>query len=111
MANHVPDRVLERIDAFGEGLLYGDPPDVAGELRTDLRVRIRATGDRTATCVYLTEHTRAPTTLRGRGSFVTTIVDAVDERLRTWGVEPPPAYRYVDTRDGTHRYEGELRLP
>jgi len=111
VANHVPDEVTERVDAFGEGLLYGEPPDVVGELRSDLRVRIRTVGDGTATCVYLTEHTRAPATLRERGSFVTTVVDAVDDRLRTWGVEPPAAYRYVDTEDGTHRYEGELRLP
>lgn len=62
MVNHVPDEVLASIDAFGEGLLYGDPPSVHGTLRNDLRVRIFATGGETATCRYLTEHTQSPAT-------------------------------------------------
>jgi hypothetical protein len=111
MVNHVPNTVVERIDDFGERLLYGDQPDVVGELRDDLRIRIRPTGAGTAVCVYLTEHTQSPPTVRDRGSYVTTIVDGIDARLRAWGVEPPDSYEYVHTEDGTHRYEGMLRLP
>jgi len=112
--NHVPDDVLDALDDFGEGLLTGDPPPVRGRLRSDLRVRVRvrATGDgRTAVCRYGTEHTRAPPTLRARGSHVTTVVDGIDDRLRAWGIDPPEAYEYVETVDGSHRYEGTLRLP
>lgn len=112
MVNHVPDDVLESLDDFGEGLLTGSPPPVRGRLRSDLRVRVRPTGDGgTAVCRYETEHTQAPPTLRDRGSYVTTIVDGVDDRLRAWGIDPPEAYEYVETVDGSHRYEGTLRLP
>jgi len=110
--NHVPDTALEAIDAFGEGHLHGGSPPVRERLRSDLRLRIDPSDDgRTARCRFETEHTRTPRTLRERGSFLTTYVDGVDERLREWGIEPPDAYTYVETVDGTHRYEGSLRLP
>ena len=110
--NHVPDDVLDALDAFGEGLLAGTPPAVDERLRGDLRVGIRPAGDgETARCRYETEHTRTPRRLRDRGPFVTTIVDGVDERLRLWGVDPPGAYEYAGTVETTHRYEGTLRLP
>lgn len=95
------------MDAFGEGLLTGDPPAVDERLRTDLRVRVDP-GD--YTCQYRLDHTRREPALRAYGSFVTTIVDGLDERLRSWGVDPPPAYEYVDTVDGWHRYEGVLSV-
>lgn len=110
--NHVPDDAVAAIDAFGAGILYGDPPPVRERLRSDLRFRIElveASG--TARCLFETEHNQAPATLRERGSFLTTYVDGVDERLRTWGIEPPDAYEYAETVDGSHRYEGTLGLP
>mgnify|MGYP005858205197 FL=1 len=110
--NHVPDDALAAIDAFGEGVLYGDPPPVRERLRSDLRLRIEIAGDDgTARCLFETEHGRTPGRLRDRGSFLTTYVDGVDERLRAWGIEPPDAYEYTGTVDGSHRYEGTLTLP
>lgn len=109
--NHVPNDAVDAIDAFGAGLLRSDPPSVRERLRSDLRVRITAAdGGETALCRFETEHTTAPPTLRERGSFVRTIVDGIDGRLDAWGIEPPEAYRYVETVDGTHRYEGTLVL-
>jgi hypothetical protein len=110
--NHVPDDVLDALDTFGEHLLVGRPPRVEGRLRQDLSVTIVPNTDgETARIRYETEHTQAPPVLRDRGSFVATIVDGVDERLRSWGVEPPDAYEYRETVGTTHRYEGRLRLP
>ena len=109
--NHVPDAALEAIDAFGEGLLVGAPPPITEQLRSDLRLVVRATGDGAAKCRFETEHTQTPPTLRERGSFVTTIVDGVDRRFRAWGIDPPDAYRYTATADGSHRYDGRLDLP
>jgi len=110
--NHVPNEALAAIDAFGEGHLRGDPPPVRERLRSDLRIRIEVNDDgRTARCRFETEYTRTPPTLRDRDSFLVTYVDGVDERLREWGIEPPPAYEYRETVDGTHRYEGTLTLP
>ena len=109
--NHVPDEALDAIDAFGEGVLRSEPPPVRERLRSDLRLRITADdGARTATCRFETEHTTAPESLRGRGSYVRTIVDGIDAHLETWGIEPPPAYRYTGSVEGTHRYEGTLRI-
>lgn len=110
--NHVPNEALAAIDAFGEGYLRGNPPAVRERLRSDLRLRITLDGDgETARCRFQTEHARAPPALRDRGSFLATYVDGVDERLRQWGIEPPDAYEYRETVDGTHRYEGTLTLP
>ena len=110
--NHVPDDALDAIDAFGEGLLRSEPPPVRERLRSDLRLRVVAADDgTTAVCRFETEHTAAPPTLRDRGSFIRTIVDGVDARFEVWGIDPPEAYRYVDTVEGTHRYEGTLTLP
>ena len=109
--NHVPDSVLASIDEFGEQLLVGEPITVRGKLRTDLRVKIIPTNETTATCRYETTHTQSPPTLRGRGSFVTTIIDGVDTRLQSWGITPPTEYVYTTTVDGTHQYEGSLQLP
>lgn len=109
--NHVPDDALAALDAFGEGHLRGDPPPVREALRSDLRFRIDRIGEGTARCRFETEHTRAPGTLRDRGTFLTTYVDGVDDRLRAWGIEPPEEYEYVETVDGRHRYVGTLRLP
>ncbi|MEZ3117760.1 hypothetical protein RYH80_17725 [Halobaculum sp. MBLA0147] len=134
--NHVPDEAVAALDAFGRGILEGDPPPVRERLRSDLRVRIvpgergraseavssgsrepasetdePASAAATARCRFLTEHTQTPATLRGRGSYVTTIVDAIDERLVAWGVRPPGEYRYVESRGETHVYEGTLELP
>jgi hypothetical protein len=109
--NHVPDEVLDAIDAFGEGLLTGTPPRVNGRLRSDLRVSIRLDESGDVRCRYEREHTRAPPEIRAYGSFVTTLVDGVDDRLRSWGVDPPEAYTYAGTVDGVHRYDGTLGVP
>jgi hypothetical protein len=109
--NHVPDDVLESIDTFGKQLLVGSPPRIESRLRTELFLIITPGEDgETAQLRYETEHTQAPPVLRDRGPFVTTIVDGVDSRLRSWGIEPPGAYEYTETVDDTHRYEGQLRL-
>ena len=109
--NHVPDTVLTAIDEFGEGLLYGRPDRISGRLRTDLRVEIIPKDGSAATCRFTAVHTQSPAELRDRGSFVTTIVDGIDERLQEWGIDPPEAYTLVKTVDDTHHYEGRLELP
>lgn len=113
--NHVPDDALTAIDRFGEGLLVGEPEPVRARLRSDLRLVLPCTaasmdtGETTAQ--FRIDHTRTESTLRGYGSFVETIVDGIDERLRSWGVEPPDAYEYSGTDDGRYVYAGRLRLP
>jgi len=109
--NHVPDAALDAVDDFGEELLTGAPSPFAVRLRSDLRLHVRPCGDGTARCRYETVHTQSPPTLRDRGSFVTTIVDGIDDRFREWGLEPPDAYTYVETVDDWHRYDGTLRHP
>ena len=110
--NHVPNDALAAVDAFGEGHLRGESVPVRERLRSDLRVRVEPDEDgQTARCRFETEHPRTPSTLRERGSFLTTYVDGIDERLREWGIEPPESYEYCGTVDGTHRYEGTLTLP
>ncbi|MFB6250736.1 MAG: hypothetical protein ABEI27_03450 [Halobellus sp.] len=136
--NHIPDSALNAIDDFGESLLFGAPPTVQETLRGDLRIEItRVDSDASITyidcgtdsdtepvaptahlstgavarCRYESTHTQAPPTLRALGSFVITIVDGIDQRLRSWGIEPPAAYIYTETVEGTHRYEGLLALP
>ena len=109
--NHIPDAVLGAIDEFGKRLLLGTPGPMSGTLRTDLRIEIVPETASTATCRYATVHTQSPPTIRDRGSFVTTIIDGIDERLREWGIEPPAAYTYVETVEDTHHYEGTVQLP
>ena len=111
VVNHVPDAALDAVDDFGEGLLTGTPSAFAVRLRSDLRIRVCPRDDGTARCLYETAHTQVPSTLRDRGSFVTTIVDGIDGRFREWGIEPPEAYAYVETVDGRHHYAGTLRVP
>jgi len=55
-------------------------------------------------------HTQAPPVLRDRGPFVATILDGVDARLRSWGIEPPDAYGHVETAGTTQTYAGTLTL-
>jgi len=109
--NHIPDEILEAVDEFGEGLLLGDVEPMSGKLKSDLWVEIIPDTDSTAVCRYKTVHTQSPPTIRDRGSFMATIIDGVDTRLREWGIEPPAAYRYAETVDNTHYYEGALQLP
>ena len=109
--NHIPDEVLGAIDEFGKRLLLGTPEPTGGKLRTDLWIEIVPDGESTATCRYETVHTQAPPAIRDRGSFMTTIIDGIDQRLQEWGIDPPAAYTYVDTVDDTHHYEGTIRLP
>ena len=107
--NHVPDEALAAVDAFGEGLLTGEASAFGARLRSDLRLSVDpAAADDGARCRYELDHARTKPTLRAYGSFVTTIVDGVDEQFRSWSVEPPAAYEYVETVDGVHRYEGTL---
>lgn len=110
--NHVPDDVLADIDTLGKEFLTGSPPRVEGRLRQDLSVTISPDeSGETARIRFETEHTQAPPTLRDRGSFVTTIVDGIDSRLRSWGIEPPEAYEHTGSTGRVHRYEGQLRFP
>ena len=115
MTNHVPDEALAALDAFGRGHLEGSPPAVRERLRGDLRLAVDPPAEGgsgvIADCRFHTTHSRRPATLRERGSYVRTIVDGVDDRLRAWGVRPPAAYEYAGTDDGVHEYAGRLRLP
>ena len=135
--NHVPDAAVDAIDEFGKSRLFGNPKQVNEQLRDDLSIRIRLiknmstpmdnmsvdmneesrhkqthwsqkSNDYSVHCRYETVHTHAPQTLRDRGSFMTTIVDAIDSRLQSWGIDSPEAYTHTHTVDGTHWYEGQL---
>jgi len=109
--NHIPDAVLEAVDEFGGSLLLGTPREMSGKLRTDLWIEIIVDSESTAICRYKTVHTQSPPVLRDRGSFITTIIDGIDERLQEWGIEPPRAYTYATTVDETHHYDGTLQPP
>jgi|AntDeeMinimDraft_5_1070356.scaffolds.fasta_scaffold00736_8 hypothetical protein len=109
--NHIPDEVLGAVDEFGGDLLLGGVEPISEKLKSDLWVEIIPDTESTAVCRYKTVHTQSPPTIRDRGSFMTTIIDGVDTRLRQWGIEPPAAYTYVGTVDDTHHYEGTLQLP
>ena len=107
--NHIPDEALAAVDAFGEGLLTGEASAFGARLRSDLRLSVDPAGaDDGARCRYELGHARTKPTLRAYGSFVTTIVDGIDEQFRSWSIEPPAAYEYVETINGVHRYEGTL---
>lgn len=112
--NHVPDDVLAAIDDLGEGLLVDEPTVVRERLRSDFRVRIdadrAALDDGTATIAFRLEHASAAAELRDHGSYVRTIVDNVDARLREWGLDPPSAYTHRGTDDGWQVYDGTLVL-
>jgi hypothetical protein len=109
--NHVPDEALAAIDEFGESFLLDAASAVSVRLRRDLKLRVTPTGDGTAVCRFQTTHRQTPPTVRDRGSFVATVVDGVDDRFRSWGIDPPDAYEYDETVDGVHYYVGTLRLP
>lgn len=110
--NHVPDEALAAVDAFGEGLLTGEASAFGARLRSDLRLCVDpAAVEEGARCRYELTHSRTEPTLRAYGSFVTTIVDGLDEQFRSWSVEPPDAYEYAETADGVHHYEGTLGVP
>jgi hypothetical protein len=112
--NHVPDAVLAALDDFGYGLLTGQPATVDERLRRDLRLRITcdhaAIGDGTAPMEFRIQYTSALARVREHGSYVCTIVDNVESRLRAWGLEPPPAYDHRTTADGWQVYAGGLTL-
>ena len=112
--NHVPNEALAAIDGLGRSVLLGDPRTVEQRLRTDLRIRIvcdqAAIESGTAAIAFRIEHTTHAGTLRGHGSYVETIVDNVEARLRAWGLDPPKAYEYRRTEDGWHVYGGPLGL-
>jgi len=113
--NHVPDEALAAIDDLGRGLLVGDPRPVEASLRSDLRLSIPVDADalragETPVAFHL-RHTRGHDHLRAHGSFVATVVDGVETRLREWGVEPPERYEHDRDVDGDWRvYDGEARL-
>lgn len=112
--NHVPDDALAAIDELGRGLLAAEPTTIDERLRSDLRLRIdcdrTALDAGTATVTFRLEHTSSAETLRDHGPYVCTIVDAVDSRLRAWGVDPPVAYAHRATKDGRQVYGGTLGL-
>jgi len=105
---YTPDAVLEAIDEFGDSLLVGTPGEMSGKSRTDLRIEIIPDSESTAICRYKTVHTQSPPVLRDRGSFMTTIIDGIDDQLQEWGIEPSGAY--TAAVDETHHYEGTLQL-
>jgi hypothetical protein len=113
--NHVPDAALAAIDGLGRSLLTDEPTVVDERLRSDLRIRIEcyraALTEGQATVTFRLRHGSPARTLRGHGSFVETIVDGVESRLRAWGVDPPPSYTYRDTDDGWQVYVGRATLP
>lgn len=115
MTNHVPDAALDAIDGLGRSLLEAEPTVVDERLRSDFRVRIdcdRAALDAgEAAVTFRLEHGSPSRTLRGHGSFVETVVDGVDARLRGWGVDPPDAYAHQETDDGWQVYAGAATLP
>jgi len=89
----------------------GSPSPVRGRLRDDLRLRIVPDSDgTTADTSYTITRTQAPPVLRDREPFVATILDGVDARLRSWGIEPPDAYEHVETAGTTQTYAGTLTL-
>lgn len=115
IVNHVPDEALAAIDRFGEGLLVDTANPVRERLRSDLRMVIPCTTEdidagRT-TARFRLAHSRTEPTLRGYGSFVETIVDGIDNRFLSWGIEPPDAYEFSGGQDGRYVYQGRLRLP
>lgn len=112
--NHIPNEALDALDRFGDGILGGDPPPVAERLRSDLRLRVEG-GDAvletgTARVAFHLDHGRREECLRDYGSFMCTIVDGVDERLREWGVEPPAAYDFVGVEDGWLVFAGRAQV-
>jgi hypothetical protein len=113
--NHVPDTVLAAIDGLGKGLLRAEPTTVDARLRTDSRVRIerdRAPLDAgEAPTTFRLEHGTAHPTLLDHGSYLGTVVDNVETRLRAWGIEPPASYTHRGTEDGWQVYRGRARLP
>jgi hypothetical protein len=112
--NHVPDAVLAAIDEFGWTLLTDDPTVREERLRSDLRVRIACDRDAldagAAPITFGLEHTTAMTTLREHGSYVCTVVDNVESRLRSWGIDPPRAYTHRRTDEGWQVYGGTVEF-
>jgi hypothetical protein len=116
--NHVPDEALAALDALGEGLLVGAARPVDVALRTDLRLVVpvddAAVADGHAPVEFHLEHARRESHLRAHGSFVATVVDGVETRLREWGVDPPERYAHDRDRsrdgDSWRVYAGTLRL-
>lgn len=113
--NHVPDEALTAIDRLGEGLLLGSANPVQERLRSDLQLEIPCTvADIEAgwtAARFRIAHTRTELTLRGYGSFVETVVDGIDSRLMSWGIEPPNGYEYAGDDGGRNIYRGRLELP
>jgi hypothetical protein len=113
--NHVPDVVLASLDDLGRACLHDKPTDVRGRLRSDLRLRVdcdRAALDAgRAPVAFRLRHGTAHDRLRDHGSFVETIVEGVEARLRPWGVELTGDYEHVGTEDGWQVYASTLRLP
>lgn len=113
--NHVPDAALDAIDDLGRSLLTDDPTVVDERLRSDLRIRIdcdrAALTAGAATVTVRLRHGSPARTLRGHGSFVETIVDGVDSRLRAWGVDPPASYAHQGADGEWQVYAGDAALP
>lgn len=113
--NHVPDDVLAAVDDLGRAILTDDPAALDCRLRSDLRVRIdcdRAALDAgTVDVAFRLERGDPEPALRGHGSFVATIVDGVDGRLRAWGIEPPAAYASRGADGEWQVYAGRADLP
>jgi hypothetical protein len=112
--NHIPDVVVAALDDFGHALLVDEPTLLDERLRGDFRVRIEcsrgALDANTAGIAFRLDHTVAATVLRDHGPYVGTIVDGVDSRLRSWGIDPPVAYTHCGTDEGWQVYDGTLRL-
>ncbi len=110
--NHVPNSASDRIDTFGRALLTDTQSGFTAELRDDLRMVVSLEAvEREARCRYELAHTQTRPTLRAYGSFVTTIVDGIDDHFVSWNVHPPDNYTYERTVDGRHHYVGTLQIP
>lgn len=114
--NHVPDEALAAVDNLGEGLLVGEARPVRCRLRSDLRLVIPlgddAIADGATRVEFHIEHTRPHERLAAYGSFVETVVEGVESRLREWGVDPPERYDHDPGAgaEGWLVYAGRVRL-
>ena len=109
--NHIPDSVLSAIDQFGADLLTRDTEPLNQQLRNDLRVRISLNSSAgQARIEYSISHTQSHAHLRAYGSYVETIVDAIEKRLQSWGIDPPLQYEFVESHTNIQTYSGDAPI-
>lgn len=92
--NHVPDAVLDRLDALGWATLRGERLQIAAGLRRDLRLHVAYDGGRGPLEIRFCHRASPADSLREQGDWVATYVDGVDRRLTAWGIRPPEEYTH-----------------